>query len=327
MPRLDVQQQGDSGLLLRVLAYGESGRKKTWWAVAAAEAGFNVLYLNGDKPATILKQIKPEAKGRVHIMEALHTYNYSQFIGALFNRRRLLWDDTAGKPVSAINQETQHEYMQADLSKLNNSWVLVVDSWTGLVSATMQQLADQKNVDLSEVDKIEWDLFGPSGIYLDWVLEQLKKLPCHVIVTGHEDTYTVYKKDAKGKQTPEILFSRTQPVSSSRPHGKKLAKNFTDVLRFVMLGTGNYIDTTSFGDRDGGSTNVPPKSYRWDELGFVDIAKSGGCYIPDGTQPQEVVTYYGPGNYPEVVAKAMPTQLNASAASGGLAGLLKMQPK
>lgn len=323
MPRLDTQTT-NTNLLLRILAYGESGRKKTWWSVAAAEAGFNVLYLNGDKPSTILANLAQEAKPRVHVVEALHTYNYSTLIGLLLNRNKLLWDDTTGTPVSRVDPDAGHEYMHIDLSKLDNTWVMVIDSWTGLVAATMQKLAIEKSIDLSEVDKIEWDLFGPAGIYLNWVIEQLKKLPCHLICTGHADTYTVYKKDSKGKATPEPLFSRMQPVSSSRPHGKTLAKNFTDTLFFTMMGTGNWIDTTSFADRDGGSTNVPPKLYRWEDLQFADICKSAGCTLNANATSGEVVSYYGPGNYPEVQATAAPSQLNA-AKPGGLSGLFQQK--
>ena len=43
MPGLENTLQN---ILLRSCAYGQAKRRKTWWAMTAAEAGFNVLDLD-----------------------------------------------------------------------------------------------------------------------------------------------------------------------------------------------------------------------------------------------------------------------------------------
>lgn len=323
----EINDDQNGGQLLRILAYGESGRKKTWWAARAADAGFNVLYVNSDKPSTIIKQITPEGRKRIREIECITTYNMSEFFARFFNRSSITWDDTDGKVVSRMDNP-EHSYFVIDRTKLTNSDVLIVDSWTGLSTATLHKLADEKTIDLSEVDKIDWGLFGATGLFHNWLLEQLKKLPCHVIVIGHADTWEKNKKGKDGKLLPDIEFSRVQPVSSSRPHAKTMAKFFTDTLFFTMIGNQNKIDTTSMADRDSGSTNFPPKMYNWDDLQFVDICKVAPAFIPDGAQDMPGVIYYRPGEAPIQAPPAgnktlAATPATATPLSGGLAGLLK----
>src|SRR5690348_6188615 len=190
--------------LLRVLIYGDSQRKKTWWAASAGEAGFNCLVLNGDKPATIYRQLSPAAQSRIRIVNCLSdNYNFSNLIAGLLKYRKFFWDiDDSKKAVMGMEKKT-HSHFQINLDKLTNNDVLILDSWTGLVNGTVRRLSVDLNVDLSEVSKIEWNLYGPSGLFLNWVLGELGQLPCHVIVVAHADTWEKQKKDSKGKLTSE----------------------------------------------------------------------------------------------------------------------------
>lgn len=346
MPTLDTMID-DKQMLLRVLAYGPAKAKKTWFAGTAAEAGFNVLMLNGDDGHHILKNIRRDAQKRIRIINCFDKLSSPQ-MGAVAVRMlrgdRVLWDDTDNKMIKLPVEG--HGHFILDTSKLTPRDVLLIDSWTALQWSIKWNSAMQKNVDLSDDsdNKPDWEVYGDSGRLLDWCLAQISGLNCHVIVIGHSEIYEKYKKDSKGKQTAEIEFSRTQPISSSRAHAMKLAKYFSDVLYFQMIGNQYYIDTGARADRDSGSRNVEPKNWKWEELSFGKLCELANATLPAADAPVEMpaAAYYAPGEevpslYATAAAAAKPTASVANAGSApalqastalqmkptGLAGLLK----
>ena len=64
MPELDTSL--DEQIRLRLLLYGPAKTKKTWLAGTAAEAGFNVLLLDNEQGAGILRNLSPEARKRIY---------------------------------------------------------------------------------------------------------------------------------------------------------------------------------------------------------------------------------------------------------------------
>ena len=79
----------ENDLLLRILMYGNAHTKKTWWAGKAAEAGYNVLLIDGDNNWHILRQIKAEAQKRIQILSMSDNRGRPIFASAL---TRLLKD-------------------------------------------------------------------------------------------------------------------------------------------------------------------------------------------------------------------------------------------
>lgn len=326
MSIIGVEEKTD---LLRELIYGESGTKKSWWSGAAAEYGFNVLVLNADKPARIYNQLTAGAQARLRVVNVTGDYNFADLIARLLKgNQNTYWDTHAGTRVSKPENVT-HGYLALDPWKLTRDWVCVVDSWTALATAAIHRVAEDKDRDLSEIDKIEPDHYGPTGLFLDWAIERLKHLPCHLIVIGHPDVWEKRKIGKDGKWGKEIEFVKTQIVSSSRPHAKKMARNFTDVFRFKLIGNQFYVDSSSSSEYDGGSTTVPPNNYKWELMQFSDICKAAGILPPSGDISDAGCRYIPPGAAIEtipietVVGKPVLQSQPTTKPAGNLLNLLK----
>jgi len=273
MPTFD-EMAAEEGLLARTLAFGPSKSRKTWWAATAAEAGFNVLLLNGDDGVHIIKQVSKEARSRIQVVNARDKFGFPYFcplIGTLLKGESVIWDDTQDKIVhSKRSMAPGNRHYILDVKKLTANDVLVLDSWTALKTSVELQFAKENKLDLSDASKLEWDGYGYASRFLDWVLNQLKGLPCHVVVIGHSELHEKKKSvEINGKVQQITEWTRMQPISSSRAHANHLAKHFSDVLFFTIYGDGAfYIDTRASGDRDGGSRVIAPKKYKWEDLSF-----------------------------------------------------------
>ena len=278
---------------LRELVFGPPKAKKTWWAAKAAEAGFNVVLVDGDDGTHILNQISDEAKSRIQIVDAVDKLNKSimaVFMVNLLKGKPFVWDEQV-KSMIVGNKNDEHSHYTFDVSKFTMNDVLIIDSWTALSWSVAFRYCIENAIDLSNATKTEWDGYGWSGRMLNWILNQLSALPCHVIVIGHQDEYSKRKSDGK-----TVEFTRTQVKSVSGPHSMQIAKHFSDVLFFKIVGSAFKIDASANKDRDGGSRNIEPKTFDWNELQFGDIYKASG--FPDNTvtpQPCKAVVYYKPG--------------------------------
>lgn len=336
--------------LARVLCYGASMTRKTWWMMKAAEFGYNVLYLNGDRNIQVLKNISKEGQKRIRIINCFDKVDKPQYANILARLARgdeVIWNDDENRRLDRI--DPRYNCFAIKLSKLTANDFLVIDSWTAGAWSSTADIAMEKDIDLSEGAKIEWDMFGNEGRFLTWLIQQYKSVPCHLGVVGHSDQYDKVKKGTeKAKGGPTIEFSRTQIVSSSRPHAMLMPKHFSDVLYFNMIGTNYYIDTSARSDRDGGCRCIPGKNWPWDELSFERFIKESHYTQADGTYEMPGCVYYPKGQVAEssasnVIADAETKTLQTAASIGlkafnapmldavkasqakpiGLAGLLK----
>lgn len=318
-------------LLARTLCYGPAKSKKTWWALKAAEAGFNVLIVNGDDGIHIVKQINKEALRRIRIIDCYDSISGAvmyDLVARLLRGDKVIWDDQIRKCLRKI--DPAHDCFVLEASKLTAADVLIIDSWTALCWSFTVQGALEKNIDLSEGEKGDnpWELYGDTGRQLDWCLNRLKSLPCHVVVIGHVETYEKTRK--KGKDI-EVIFTRQQPISSSRPHGQRLSKYFSDVLFFKMVGNQFRIDTSAEDGRDGGSRVLVPKNWNWDELTFAAYAKEALMKIPALDQPMPGCEFVPAGTIqsePMIASENTQPILQATPASNagkptGLSALIK----
>lgn len=292
--------------LMRTLIYGPEKTKKTWWACRCAELGFNVILLDGDDGAAILRQY-PEflrkqnldvyaIMARIMVVDLVLTHDkpvFSDFM-RLFARPKaqFMWDETA--KVGALGvRNPAHAYIKFDITKLTSDDVIILDSWTALAFASLFQFATQQEIDLTDADRVEWEGYGFQGRYLDYLVNFMHALPCHVIIIAHA---TVYEKRSKDQKT--IISQTTQPVSSSGPQARGLAKHFNDVYYFSRLNEVVYnINTGGAHDRVGGSRLFPAGIYEWEKFPpskIFEMLKAtasgepskGAIYIPKGA-PQD----------------------------------------
>lgn len=272
--------------LLRLLFYGPSKTKKTWLAGTAAEAGFNVLFFEGDGNFSILRNISPEAQKRIYVVQARDRLNkavFAELMAVFLERKTLIWDEKERIARLKITEELRSQSIFIDKDKLDRNWVLVIDSYTALCWSIAVQYCLENSIALSDAKKTDWDGYAWSGRLATWMIQQLKNIfDCHVIVIGHSDVYEK-RKTVGDKQV--IDWSRTLPKSTSGPHALTLAKNFTDVFLFSIVGSSFYVDSRAFADRDGGTINIPPARYSWDDLQFKDIIRLAGIKSPSPDLP------------------------------------------
>lgn len=312
MPELTTQLK--EHIRLRLLCYGAAKMKKTWWAGKAAEAGYNVLFINGDQGTGILRMLSPEAQKRVYIINAYDTPTravFAEFMTWFLKGGIMYWDEVAQRRLPAPNDDC----IMLDPFNLSENTVVINDSWTVLSWSIALRYCIENSIDLSDAEKTEWPGYAWSGALATWMIEQWKKLPCHSITIGHENVYDKY--EGKGQQR-KIVFSKTQIKSISNPHAMQLAKEFTDIFYFTVRGAAFQIDTSVQHDRDGGSQTIPPKVYSWDALTFAEVCNIAGIALPPKDLPLLDFTPVAPvaatnpltAIKPKGAVKSIPTQAN-----------------
>jgi hypothetical protein len=303
MPPADVMLT-EAPRPLRILAYGQSMTKKTTWAMAAAEAGFNVVLLDGDGNAGVAKHINPAAHKRLNIIPVQDTTNipvFARFVAYALSTnqtsRKFLWDEDARAQVTIRSKASaEHAHYDIDFTKLNFNDVLVTDSWSALCWSVAWQFCLENNIQLDDAKKVEWDGYRWAGGLANFLLNQLQALPCHVIVIGHEELYEKKKTIEVGGKAQQVTeWARIQPKSVSGPHGLQLSKHFGEVYNFTRKGLMYQIDCSGDRYRDGGSRVFPPKVMSWDELQFKSVCEAYGIKTDVDRPPSEAIKWCPPG--------------------------------
>ena len=297
----------ENPMLLRELFYGPPKARKTWLALRAVEAGLNVVLIDGDDGAHIVSQIDPQYMDRITIVNAVdkaHDPVFAKFIGYFMKLNNpFYWDETTRSHV--LVPDPTHHNVLIDKDKLDENTVLIIDSWTALAVSTTLNFALENKIDLSDAGKVEWDGYGYQGRFLDFVLNKMHTLKCHVIVIGHETVYEKRTKDGKS-----IESSRTQIFSSSGPHARKMGKDFSDIFRFKFLGPNVQISTHVENGVEGGSRLLPPSSFDWEKFSYAELLNRAGqkniSYVP-----QTAFVCYEPGDELPSTKKASSFDLQA----------------
>lgn len=314
------------GSLLRILCYGREKLKKTWWSLLAAETGRNVILLDGDDGSSIIRQVEPKLRERVIIANLVNEFArpvFADFLTVGLKGSEFIWDEQKKDLLRVRAQLRQdHSHLRIDLRRLGPSDVLVVDSYTALVHSANMGYAIRNGIDLSDADesKVEWDGYGWVGRYLNWVLDQLHALPCHVVIIGHAYNYEKYRGERKNRK---LLWEREIPMSSSGPHSNLIGRHFSDILYFQPAGPNVQINTRTDPQRMGGSRLIKPDVYQWDALSFRKVCEQLG--VPDVTPvPCVGIQYFAPGEdpFPTPPPSSAPTTGLLSGASSG--GKLKL---
>ncbi len=297
---------------LRVLAFGPAKVKKTWWAAKAADAGFNVLLLDGDDGSQILTQVDKESLEKIHVIDIVDKQEMPvmcHFITRFLKGDPFMWEEEDKsvllRTASAVEDRSYYIF---NPSKLTPHDVVIIDSWSALCWSLAWRWYKENNVKVDDADQAktsQWSGYRWSGAMASWMLKQIKTLNCHVIVIGHQSVYEKrHDEIVNGKTKQVVEWSRTQVKSISGPHGLELAKEFSEVLFFSVNGSRFSIDSKSYKDRDGGCRVIPPKLWNWEELQFGDIIKmagispanpkatfNAGIFYPSGTDLPEAKVY------------------------------------
>lgn len=277
----------DNTNLLRILLYGPSKCRKTTWALKAVEAGFNLVFLRGEDNLQVIRQIPRNLLHKIKIIdirEPLGGASLCYFMTEFLSAKDFVWNETTKtKYISGIAAEADGNYVQVRPRLLGPNDILVLDTWTAYVQSMDRQFAGINHINLADAAKKDWEGYGWTGRLADWSISQLKALPCHVLVVAHQQTYEKKSsiRDGKGGWLTHTEWTRIQPVSTSSASSQRLAKDFTDVFLFYLVGEQVKIETGPKQDRDGGSTNVPPGTHNWEKFQFLDLFTTSGIRKPD----------------------------------------------
>lgn len=312
--------------LVRMLCYGAPLTRKTWWALRAAEEGFNIIHCDIDGGHHIAANLSPEAQGRIYHLDMrapVDSYDNSgvHVLAHAMHGNAAIFDETDRKYVPVSKLEQDRTYTKIDLTKLDEWDILVIDSWSALVAVLTE--SSNKVLNPTTVPKLEWDNYGSVRLVLDHFISGIKRLNCHVIVIGHSETFAKRKPDAdpKGKPHETIDQIRLQPASISRNHGETLARNFTDTLFFDLPNStvGVYIDTRGSSDFDAGSRRLAPKRYKWDDVSFSE-------FVPRESRPIGNASFTSKGIISGTGAELAPAKQSATISAGGSAGGTAAKP-
>lgn len=293
--------------LIRQLIYGEPKTKKTWWALRAAEAGFNVILADGDDGHHIIAQLDPATRKRIGILKLVDDFddsNFYNFITRLSRGKDFAINETTRKAVIASSKgqwKDTDPHVLVRPRKLNQNDVLIIDSWTALCSSMSAYYNRVNNIVDIEATKQEWDDYSWAKRFTTKLFTKLHALPCHVVVIAHAHIYEKYEGQGRNRK----LVSQTmQPLSYSGPQGAILAKEFTDIFyTYVDNLKKTKISTRKLNNRAGGSRIFASDEYNWEDITFSKlIEKSNGVYSPANTQSDsynsEGIQFFAAGDYP-----------------------------
>lgn len=280
---------------IRLLIFGPPKTRKTWKACQAAESGYNVLLFDGDKGATIIRQLSPEAQRRIRVISC-----YDKLGRPMFGEMMIRF--SKGQPVywNATDNEfvvpgmtpivPEKSYVFLDATRLTTNDLVVCDSRTALAASVVWKFLSENNIDISEAKKLEWDVYGYASRMLSWMLSQWKCFDGHFIEISHEQTIDVTKKEMSGKDrqgNPKITSvpvgtQKIIPISSSKAHAETVAHAYTDVGWFYQRGQQVYITTKNEEGRIGGGRSLFMDE-PWDNVHFLNFVRAIGAPEPDGT--------------------------------------------
>ena len=301
MPYAD--QADLSTKFLRTLIFGDPKVRKTDWACRAAEAGYNVILLDGDDGSQTVRRLPPEVMKRILVVDVKDTFNnpiFRNFFASFLNEKDFYWDEQAKIPM-LLN--LKNSYIHFNPMKFGDSDVIIFDSWKAFIRSVLFYYAQTKKLDLADAKKEEWDGYGFQSRFQDHVLACLHCLTCHVIVVGHAAVYEKWDR-RKNLAEPVLLSRKTQIVSSSGPHAGTVMSHFTDILYFERTGPTTFtIDTAGDHDRIGGSRLIKPDKFLWEELPVSLLLEKIGA--PKATKPCEGAIWYRTGEEANNVRKGI----------------------
>lgn len=345
----------------KLLLLGDAKAGKTEYALRAAEAGFNVLLMDGDVAVQTISAVDPKARHRIFVMDVADRLvdgiepRMIQTVADFFASSRFLWNDTRQKEYSPSRDEHDpesgaaiDEIWEFRPALLNHHWVVVLDSWTTLAYSGTLAKAQDMGVSVADVEKFDMNLYAGVNNRLTNMLAVIQKAKCHFIVIGHPAQYEKSKspdnttaREAGKMQNRIIEWTKMIPKSSSNPHGLTMGKFFSDVGWIDVLKSGKReLNFNVTSERTSGG-HMTGKGDPREDFRFAELVKKIGGTLPNPNEDLPLgngLTIHPAGTYIPAAKKSQAlgigSKSTASAPSasatpsqvkglGGLAGLKK----
>ena len=291
----------DDMVTAKLLLLGDAKAGKTEYALKAAEAGFNVLLMDGDVAVQTITAVDPAARHRIFVMDVSDRLDSGidprmiQIVADFFTSSTYLWNDTQQKAYSRAKDAHDpesgaalDEIWEFHPAALNHHWVVVPDSWTTLAYSGTLAKAEDMGVSVGDVEKFDMNLYAGVNNRLTNMLAVIQKAKCHFIVPGHPAQYEKTRSPDNsnaaeaGKMKNRIVeWTKMIPKSSSNPHGLTMGKFFSDIGWIDILKSGKRelsfkatSDRVSGGHLDG--KGDPRGDYK-----FSELLKKIGAWVPE----------------------------------------------
>lgn len=274
---------------VRVLVYGNAKTRKTWWGGTAAET-HNVYLLNGDRNTGILRNIPEEYRDNIHLIPVALDANpkstsFLKFLTLLFEEQQFFYCYETSNKIEISKMRDDKIYLVCDLSKLSKRDLLLADSWTALVKDVSHEYMIDHNINAwagsmaSNTSNNKYAYYQYSGILLDNLLSGINKLPCHVMLTAHQDEYEKEFKENNITKKKTV----TQVLSSSGNQAAKLPAVFGDTLWFTHNNdsTKTIIDSTPNKNRAGGGARLRPDKFEFPGWTWKNFCEETDINIKD----------------------------------------------
>jgi hypothetical protein len=291
MPRMDQAPPQKSLIKLLLIADGKVG--KSHFAGEAAKF-FKTLYIDGDVAIPTLNKLPMEARKNMYLLPAHDSIlggsrdtlfcNIMQEFTSVIKFR---WNDTHSR---LARMKDEGDIWEITPGKMDESCLLVLDSWTALVESLMLKVAIEAGVDIKTATTNEMrPVYQGSAQLATAFLQVIRAMPCHVIVLAHPDEYQ-HKVAPPGRKVGEVkekdmLIDWTKMIakSTSRPQALLMAKYFTDVAWMEVSPTGTRkLDFRIRDSRVGGGHFDGFEDT--DKYSFPNLVRAIGGTVPDGSQ-------------------------------------------
>ena len=208
-----------------ILVYGESFTGKSQLVAEQLAPAFNILWLDLENGLQTLLKLPLELQDKITYIRIPDTATNPQAVktvGTLFSAKRPVNVCYAhGKPdcVDAACKQPDGHFV-FDASKLDSTWVVVVDSLTQLSDSAMALVNPQTGVfTKGEVTKAGYDEFGGQGSLLVNILSHMQQAPFSRVFIGHAD-----------EVTEETGAKRIYPVCGTRALSARVPRFFEHVV-------------------------------------------------------------------------------------------------
>lgn len=286
----------------KVLVFGEPKSGKTA-SVGKLAKYFKLLWIDLENGTlTLVNHLTEEEKKNVtiaRIPDTLQNPIAIKIVDAIFRGTKLTVCDEHGLDNCKICREAGAPVVEFDVDKLDNSWVVVIDSLTQL-SASALNYATR---DIADLDKIEFKHYDQQGFYLSRILTNIQQAKYNVCVITHEAALT-------GADKEELI----RPVGGTKNFSKLLSKHFDHVvytevknLKHVSASGTDYRNNIITGSRTSVSLEKG-KDAEQSQLALLFFSA-----IPEAERPPEI----------NEIFKKLESQQSASPTAGKPGLLLK----
>lgn len=292
-----------------ILLYGAAKSGKTQAVAEIVKAGYNAVWLDCERGIRTLKQTLTEAEQERIIYVRVPDTNTNPVaiatVGKLFAARspqRICYNHGVvgcGHPEC----KSPSSFYVFDPSKLDSTWVVVVDSLTQVSeSALAHATKDIQAALLTNHAKADWDAYAYQGQLLKALLSNMQQSNFHRVFITHEEVI----EQADGS---ELIF----PVCGTRQFSRSVARYFDHICylyrqnnKHCRASSTTFKATVMSGSRSG-------------------LAVEGGASLVDllrGTPAAEVQARVAAAKAAVDGAKAVAGQVAQPAKPMGMAGAL-----